>query len=167
MISLYRVIILSSTRLLGIISGVNMCEVVGEAPAPLVVQCLTSLALCLGIPVLLSVCYRLLLLVVCIGITTLCLFQSTSALCPHLGFTGFGISLLGLNELVSTGAIGIFLAGPCMLDKFLLRSKRQSKFSFLFSKSQVYFCVGFCKGLVLSCKMFAMTRYILFKVCRG
>lgn len=44
--SLYRVIILSSTRLLGIISGVNMCEVVGEAPASLV--CLTSLALCLG-----------------------------------------------------------------------------------------------------------------------
>lgn len=46
--SLYRVIILSSTRLLGIISGVNMCEVVGEAPASLVVLCLTSLALCLG-----------------------------------------------------------------------------------------------------------------------
>lgn len=144
-----------------------MCEVVGEAPASLVVLCLTSLALCLGYscsPVCLlqapSACclYRN---------YHCCLVQDTSALCPHLGFTGFGISSLGLNELGSTGAIGIFLAGLRMLDQFLLRCKRQSKFSFLFSKSQVYFCVRFCKGLVLSCKMFAMTRYILVKVCRG
>lgn len=162
MVSLYRVIILSSTRLLGIISGVNMCEVVGEAPASLVVQCLTSLALCLGYS-----CSPVCLLQAPSGITTLCLVQANSALCPHLGFTGFGISLLGINELGSTGAIGIFLAGLRMLDQFLLRCKRQSKFSFLFSKSQVYFCVRFCKGLVLSCKMFAMTRYILVKVCRG
>lgn len=77
MMSLYQMIILSSTRLLRIISGVNMCEVVEEAPASLVLTCLTSLVLdCVwGIPVLLLVFYRLLLPVVCrgIGITTICL----------------------------------------------------------------------------------------------
>lgn len=156
MMSLYQMIILSSTRLLRIISGVNMCFGVNMSDK-------SCSGLCLGY-----------------SCSPACLLQASSASClqgyrnyhhlpclryfcffaPFLVYRVWYISLLGLHELHSTGAIGIFLAGLHMLDKFFLQSKEaiESKFLFLFSKSQEYSCFGFCKGMVQSSKMSARSR---------